>query len=168
MSARPSPGSAVAAVLLAASATPGLAEGGSAEGGIVISGQATVIDGDTLVVGDRRVRLWGIDAPERDQVCEDEAGGAWPCGEEAAIALDAFIDDRRVQCYWLYDDRFGRAVATCRRDGVDIGGWLVREGWALDWPRYSGGAYAKTQEEAQRDGEGLWRGTFVPPWDWRK
>lgn len=60
-------------------------------------------------------------------------------------------------------------VATCARaDGRDVNGWLVRQGWALDWPRYSRGAYAAAQPEARAAGRGVWAGAFVASWDWRR
>ena len=60
-------------------------------------------------------------------------------------------------------DRYGRAVASCLIGAVDLADWLVRQGLALDWPRYSGGRYAEAQEEAQRGERGLWSGSFVEP-----
>ncbi|WP_210211677.1 MULTISPECIES: excalibur calcium-binding domain-containing protein [unclassified Mesorhizobium] len=61
-----------------------------------------------------------------------------------------------------------RFVGDCRRaDGVSVAGWMVEHGQALDWPRYSHGAYAAQQAEAEAAKVGLWVGNFQPPWDWR-
>lgn len=134
----------------------------------LIAGRATVVDGDTLRVADRRIRISGIDAPEADQTCGTQTGGRWSCGTEARTRLIAFLGGQTVRCVALYKDRYGRDVADCRRhDGSDIASHMVRSGFALDWPRYSGGAFASDEADAQRNRAGLWQGPFVAPWDWR-
>jgi len=65
-------------------------------------------------------------------------------------------------------DRYGRTVATCSVNSQDIGSAMVRSGWALDYERYSKGAYAAEQIEAEQHQRGLWSGSFVPPWEWRR
>lgn len=132
-----------------------------------IEGEVSVIDGDTLRIDNLVIRLWGIDAPEDDQHCELPDGEPWPCGAEASKALEAMIDGRSVVCAPLYFDRYRRVVARCWRNDAELGAWLVRRGWALDWPRYSDGHYADDQAIARARRAGVWRGTFVLPWDWR-
>lgn len=132
-----------------------------------IVGGASVVDGDTLEIHGERVRLAGIDAPESAQTCQ-ASGRAWRCGQQAALALDDWIGDRVVRCAVSGHDRYGRAVATCRAGGQDMNAWLVRSGWALDWPRYSDGAYAGEQAAAKAAGAGIWRGSFTKPWVWRR
>ena len=129
--------------------------------------RASVVDGDTLELADgNRVRLWGIDAVEGSQVCRRD-GRPWRCGDDATEALRRLIDGRKLACEARDVDRYGRAVAVCRVDGADIGAELVRQGWALDDERYSGGAYADEQEAARAERAGLWAGEFVSPWEWR-
>lgn len=134
-----------------------------------LSGRATVLDGDTIEIAGERIRLHGIDAPESGQQCRDADGAPWPCGRRASFALDDFLAaSRPTHCDAVDRDRWGRIVATCsRNDGADVNDWLVRQGWALDWPRYSGGAYDDAQEEARSNRRGMWQGEFVDPWDWR-
>ena len=72
-----------------------------------------------------------------------------------------------MSCVPFEFDRYGRTVATCTVDGVDLADWLVGQGLALDWPRYSGGRYANAQREAQRAGLGIWAGSYVAPWLYR-
>ena len=132
-------------------------------------GRAAVIDGDTVEIKGRRIRLHGIDAPESRQTCQDAKGHAWRCGAVAANALDQFIAvSRPLRCDLVDRDRFGRFVGNCTRaDGADVAAWLVFNGHALDWPRYSKGAYAAQQKSARAEKAGIWSGTFETPWDWR-
>lgn len=126
-----------------------------------------VIDGDTLEVGAETIRLWGIDAPEDGQTCW-RAKTSYDCGAEALAALSRLVSGRAVRCEARYKDRYGRTVARCFiTGGVDLGGELVRQGWALDYERYSKGHYRQDQAKAKDEGHGLWSGTFAPPWQWR-
>lgn len=91
-----------------------------------------IIDGDTIRCGSVRVRLWGIDAPERDT----------PAGPPSTRALAQIINGGTIMCEQKDTDRYGRTVALCRLNGVDIAAEMVRQGQAKDYPRYSGGYYA--------------------------
>ena len=132
-----------------------------------LSGQASVIDGDTLEIRGQRIRFWGIDTPESKQLCRAEDGRLYRCGAKAANELDAFIAGRPVSCAPLFQDQYGRTVASCSVNGIDLGEWLVRSGLALDWPQYSKGRYAVVQREADRAGRGVWAGSYVAPWLYR-
>ena len=99
-----------------------------------LTGQASIIDGDTIEIHGTRIRLWGIDAPESNQLCRDDESLQYQCGATAANELDAFIARRPVDCSPVSLDRYGRTVAVCSIDGVDPAEWLVRNGLALDWP----------------------------------
>lgn len=126
-----------------------------------------VIDGDGFELAGQSVRLWGIDAPELRQECSAD-GRRYPCGEKAKAALTAFLRAAAPICETVNRDRFGRQVARCEVSGEDLGALMVRSGWAVDWPRYSKGAYAADQDAAEAAGRGLWAGFFVAPWEWRK
>src|ERR1700757_3828625 len=72
-------------------------------------GQASIIDGDTIEIHGQRIRLFGIDAPEHDQLCE--AGGAqYRCGQQAALALSDQTGRQTVDCVPRDMDRYGRVV----------------------------------------------------------
>lgn len=133
-----------------------------------VTGQASVIDGDTIDIHGTRVRLYGIDAPEHDQLCRDAHGGPYRCGQVAANRLDAFIGRQAVACVEVDRDRFGRSVAVCSVGKVDLGDWLVRSGLAVDWPRFSKGDYAPAEAEARGRHSGIWSGRFVEPWRYRQ
>lgn len=132
-----------------------------------LTGQASVIDGDTIEIHRQRIRLSGIDAPESDQLCRGDDSLQYRCGAKAANALDRFIAGRPVSCQNVDVDRYKRVVAFCSVGGVDLGEWLVRAGLAFDWPRYSHGKYAAAQCEAQQAERGAWSGSYVMPWDYR-
>lgn len=134
-----------------------------------IAGVASVIDGDTIEVHGQRIRFNGIDAPESKQYCDDAKGFEYPCGRRSAEALDSFLAaSRPVECTFVTWDRYHRYVGDCRRaDGTPVAAWMVEHGQALDWPRYSHGAYASQQAKAEAAKVGLWVGNFRTPWDWR-
>jgi len=141
--------------------------GSSAVAGPLI-GIASVVDGDTIEIHGQRIRLNGIDAPESRQLCVDAGGKKYRCGQKAALALADFLDAHRpTSCVEVDRDRYRRAVAVCTADGQDIAEWMVRQGHALDWPRYSDGAYVSAEHEARTAERGMWAGTFARPWEWR-
>ena len=134
-----------------------------------LSGKPRIIDGDTIEIAGQRIRLHGIDTPETGQVCEID-GEPWRCGQEATFALADFIGRTWVECIERDRDRFGRVVAVCRvggSKGHDLGAHMIAEGWALAYRKYSMD-YVDHEAAAKAAGKGLWRGEFVPPWDWRR
>jgi endonuclease YncB( thermonuclease family) len=120
-----------------------------------LTGQASIIDGDTLEIHGSRIRLWGVDAPESTQLCRGEDSQQYRCGARAANELDGFIASRVVSCPPINLDRYGRTVATCSVGGADLGEWLVKNGLALDWPQYSKGKYDALQRAAEQAGRGM-------------
>ena len=134
--------------------------------GATVAGPARVVDGDTLSVGGARVRLHGIDAPERGQRCR--AGGArWDCGRDATRALEARIGSGSVACEARDRDRYGRTVAVCRVAGADLNAWMVAQGWAFAYRKYARD-YVGEEAAARAAKRGVWRGEAVAPWDWRR
>jgi len=132
-----------------------------------LMGQASVIDGDTIEIHGTRIRLWGIDAPESTQLCRGEDSLQYRCGAKSANDLDAFIARRSVNCTPMNLDQYGRTVATCSVGDADLGAWLVHNGLALDWPRFSRRRYEADQRDAERAGRGIWSGSYVEPWLYR-
>ncbi|QKD19518.1 thermonuclease family protein [Mesorhizobium sp. NZP2077] len=136
---------------------------------VAVAGVASVIDGDTIEVHGQRVRFNGIDAPESRQYCDDAKGFEYSCGRRSAEALDSFLAaSKPVHCSFVAWDRYGRFVGDCvRADGASVAAWMVEHGQALDWPKYSNGAYVAQQAKAKASKIGLWVGSFQAPWDWR-
>ena len=133
-----------------------------------VTGRASVIDGDTIDVQGRRIRLHGVDAPESGQRCRRAFGLVeYRCGKEAAFALADRIGARNVSCEVRDVDRYKRLVAVCRDGDQDLNGWMVRQGWALAYVRFSRD-YEGEEQEAREERRGVWRGAFVPPWEWRR
>ena len=100
-----------------------------------ITGKPRVIDGDTIEVAGQRIRLHGIDAPERGQTC-DWPEKAIPCGDIAADALTGTVAGQKVRCQTQGKDRYGRWIAKCFAGDVDIGQNVVYTGWALAYRKY--------------------------------
>ncbi len=141
--------------LLAATAAPAL----------TVSGTASVIDGDTIEIHGQRIRLSGIDAPESRQLCEKD-GERYQCGKHAANALADRIGRRRVICRKKDIDKYDRTVAVCRVGKVNLNRWMVREGYAVAYRKYSK-AYVADEEAAKAAKRGIWAGTFENPAKWR-
>jgi endonuclease YncB( thermonuclease family) len=132
-----------------------------------IAGQASVIDGDTIEIRGTRIRLHGIDAPEGRQLCDDARGKSYRCGQKAALALSDKIGRQPVSCAPRDVDRYKRIIAICRIDVTDLNGWLVAEGLAIAYRRYSSD-YVSQEAAARKAKRGLWAGLFTEPEAWRK
>lgn len=135
--------------------------------GVELAGLAGVTDGDTLSIGGRVIRLDAVDAPELRQACRRADGSPWPCGQMAAEALALRLRGEPVVCRVSGSDRYGRSLGRCWAGGEDINAWLVREGWAVAYTRYSW-RYLPQQALAWWEGRGLWQGSFDHPEDWRR
>jgi len=130
-----------------------------------VAGSAVVTDGDTIKIGDDSIRLHGIDAPERKQSCMAD-GQFWPCGNESAEALRDRIAGKEVTCTILDRDRYGRLIGECFLGDLNLNAWMVSMGWALAYRRYATD-YIAEELMAREAEQGIWRGAFIAPWDWR-
>jgi endonuclease YncB( thermonuclease family) len=132
----------------------------------VITGLGRVVDGDTLDVGQTRVRLEGIDAPEKAQTCQTAAGESWPCGKAAADFLRTMAQQRDLACDRTGADKYRRTLAMCFEDGININEAMVRAGMAWAFIRYSR-EYVDAEADARARKVGVWQGPAEAPWDFR-
>lgn len=136
-----------------------------------LSGLAVVEDNGILAINGRRIALWGIDMLAPDQQCW-QGEEAWPCGEEAMIALKHFLAGRSVECeIQTAADKDTPPLAKCYRfrnsSKTDIAEHLVRQGWALERGATSGGTYYEAEQSAQTNKRGAWAGRFQTAQDWK-
>jgi len=144
----------------------GLSVIGSANAQSQIAGVASVTDGDTLVIHGNRIRLHGIDAPEIGQFCEKD-GERYRCGQQAALALAEKIGRSTIRCDRRDVDRYKRIVAVCWLGQEDLNGWMVRQGWAIAYRRYSLD-YIEVEGQPKNAEIGIWAGSFIEPSKWRR
>jgi endonuclease YncB( thermonuclease family) len=159
----------------------GVADAQQGQGPAPIIGRASVLDGDTLEITGRRVRMQGVDAPEIGQRCERADGSPWRCGAEAGWALDAMIGGRVVTCQ--IDprdpaDRYGRDLGWCSAGGEALSPAMARAGWAVAYRRYLDyedgearpykGEILAAEAEARAARRGIWQGRFDLPEIWRR
>src|SRR5450759_3682119 len=102
-----------------------------------LSGIPRIVDGDTLAIGSIKFRLEGIDAPETDQICLNANGDHWTCGIDARDQLVAHIAGREIDCTSHGTDGYRRTLAICSLTGEDLNSWMVQQGWALAYVKYS-------------------------------
>ena len=134
---------------------------------IELSGFPSITDGDTIKIINKRIRLHGIDTPEKKQICIKNAK-EYNCGKEATIALTKKINGSRVVCK-VQDslDKYKRYIGVCFVGEVNLNKWMVRNGYAVAYLRYSK-QYLTDENYAKVQKLGIWEGTFTLPEKWRK
>jgi endonuclease YncB( thermonuclease family) len=126
-----------------------------------------IIDGDTLSVDNQSIRLFGMDAPEAGQSCRKPGGGSWPCGQEAIRAMELAVSEGELSCDYRGLDVYGRRLAVCAIGDTDLSDWMVREGHAWAFRRYSLD-YVSAEDEAREAGRGVWQMESEAPWEYRQ
>lgn len=116
-----------------------------------IAGTASVVDGDTIEIHGKRIRLNGFDTPERGSMC-----GSVNVYQKAALALSDFIGSKTVTCDVLGEDQYERAIGKCRAGNDSLAEHMVANGWGRDWPMYSEGEYADEETAARFARAGIW------------
>ena len=141
----------------------------------LISGIAKVVDGDTIKIENKKIRLFGIDAPEKKQKCQKPwltisfvtFNKDYPCGEISTLKLKNQINGEFITCKYTNKDRYKRFIAECFKGNTNINRWLVRNGYAVVYKKYSK-KYLAAENLAKSEKLGLWAGSFKKPWEWRK
>ena len=143
-----------------------------------ISGIPKVVDGDTVHIDNYKLRLEGIDAPEMRQQCKKEFFKIsfligftfykdYSCGRVSKEKLITKINTSEIKCISSSKDRYKRYIAECFKDKININAWMVRNGYAVAYRKYSK-KFVSQEIFAKKEKLGLWSGTFIMPWDYRK
>ena len=143
-----------------------------------ISGIPKVVDGDTVHIDNYKLRLEGIDAPEMRQQCKKESFKIslfigftfykdYSCGRVSKEKLITKIDTTEIKCISSSKDRYKRYIATCYKGKTNLNQWMVRNGFAIAYRRYSK-SYVSDEEFAKENKLGIWQGKFIEPEKWRK
>ena len=143
-----------------------------------IEGFAKVIDGDTININSKKIRLEGIDAPEIKQKCSKpfinissfisfQFSKSYSCGVTSKIKLINKIDNSKIKCVSTSKDRYKRYLATCYKGKTNLNKWMVRKGYAVAYKKYSKD-YIIDEEFAKKNKLGMWVGDFTTPEKWRK
>ena len=143
-----------------------------------IIGIPKIVDGDTIHINEYKIRLEGIDAPEMRQQCKKEKLKIssiigftfyknYSCGEVSKENLEVKINRSKIKCISSSKDRYKRHLAKCYKDKINLNRWMVRNGYAVAYRRYSK-EYIPDEDFAKEKKLGLWQGKFLKPEKWRK
>ena len=142
----------------------------------IILGKAKVIDGDTIKINKKKIRLFGIDAPEKEQICTKayinffifNFQKNYKCGEKSTLALLKKLKNKKVECILeKKKDIYKRNIGTCYINNQDINKWLVKNGLAIAYKKYSK-KYVLDEKYAKENKLGIWIGSFIEPEKWRR
>ena len=143
-----------------------------------VFGIPKIVDGDTIHINNYKFRLEGIDAPEMRQQCKKETLKIssiigftfykdYSCGKVSKEKLISKINGSEIKCTFTTKDRYKRYIATCYKDKTNLNQWMVRNGYAIAYRRYSK-KYVPDEDFAKENKLGLWQGKFINPEKWRK
>ena len=143
-----------------------------------ISGVPKIVDGDTIYIDNYKFRLEGIDAPEMRQQCKKESLKIssiigftfykdYSCGKVSKEKLISKIHGSKIKCIFTTKDKYKRYIATCYKKKTNLNQWMVRNGYAIAYRRYSK-KYVSDEDFARENKLGLWQGKFMNPEKWRK
>lgn len=124
-------------------------------------GKLRVIDGDSLMLDRKEIRLSGIDAPEFRQTCYDANNKEYPCGQKATQALKKLAGED-IKCKHITKDKYKRYVSICYSNGINLNKKMVEKGWAVAYTRYTN-AYVQAEKQAKQQKKGVWQGRFLKP-----
>ena len=131
----------------------------------LFASHVTVIDGDTIRLGDVKIRFSGIDAPEINQTCVASEGKV-ACGKISRDLLIEKVTNNKISCTDEGKDFYGRVLGECFVNGESLSSYLVREGFAFAYRKYSN-KFIEDEEYAKFNKLGMWSMEFEYPWDYR-
>ena len=140
-----------------------------------ITGFAKVVDGDTIKINSKKIRLYGIDAPEKKQKCKKtyltisfmSFTKDYMCGEVSTEKLIKKINKQKLNCNILNVDRYKRLIGECFKRNINLNSWMVSNGYAVAYRKYSK-KYVLDEINAKNNKLGIWQGKFEMPWDYRR
>ncbi|MDA9713772.1 thermonuclease family protein [Alphaproteobacteria bacterium] len=132
----------------------------------LFASHVTVVDGDTIKLGDVKIRFSGIDAPEINQTCVASEGKV-ACGKISRDMLITKVTNNKISCTDEGKDFYGRVLGECFVNGESLSRYLVREGFAFAYRKYSD-KFISDEEYAKSNRLGMWSMKFQYPWDYRK
>ena len=132
----------------------------------VKSYEIKIIDGDTIHLNNEKIRFTGIDTPELKQTCKKNSEIIY-CGIEARQLLIDKIGKDKVICVREGKDKYKRTLAECFVNDLSLSRYLVREGYAFAYRKYSK-KFINDEDFAKKNNMGMWSMNFEYPWDWRK
>ena len=132
----------------------------------VKSYEIKIIDGDTIHLNNEKIRFTGIDTPEIKQTCNKNNEIIY-CGIEARQLLIDKIGKDKVICVREGKDQYKRTLAECFVKDLSLSRYLVREGYAFAYRKYSK-KFINDEDFAKKNNMGMWSMNFEYPWDWRK
>ena len=131
-----------------------------------IIGKPRIIDGDTIHIKNNKIRLHGIDAPEKKQICTIDLRD-WYCGKQSIKELEKLINNQELDCMTNDVDIYNRYVAICFVNNTNINQWMVKNGWAIAY-RYYSIDYINEEKFARENNLGIWKSEFIEPYFYRK
>ena len=132
----------------------------------VKSYEIKIIDGDTIHLNNEKIRFTGIDTPELKQTCNKNSEIIY-CGIKAKQLLIDKIGKNKVTCIREGKDQYKRTLAECFVNDLSLSKFLVREGYAFAYRKYSK-KFINDEDFAKKNNIGMWSMKFEYPWDWRK
>ena len=132
----------------------------------VKSYEIKIIDGDTIHLNNEKIRFTGIDTPELKQTCNKNNEIIY-CGIQARKLLINKIGKNKVNCVRKGKDQYNRTLAECFVNDLSLSRFLVREGYAFAYRKYSK-KFIEDENFAKNNNMGMWSMKFEYPWDWRK
>lgn len=133
----------------------------------IISNNVRVVDGDSIVIDNIKVRLQGIDAPELKQRCNNKVTHKlYACGEGSKSYLITLINYNTVKCLKEGIDRYNRVLAYCYVGEINLNKEMVSSGNAVAYRKYDP-SFIEYEEQARGNKIGIWASEFEEPEKWR-
>jgi len=133
------------------------------------SGIAKVIDGDSIIVDDREVRIFGIDAPEYRQSCFDGKNREYSCGKASRNFLYDLVNGKKVTCHYAQKDKYNRFLGKCEIGALSINQEIIRNGMGVIYNfSESDDVMDALEAKAKEQKLGIWQGAFQLPKEYRK